>query len=224
MIGCADRVGADADQAERAEELDLADLRREAFGVAWRDRRAQRVFGPQVDARRRARLAVSCSQANAARRRLDSVPPRMQRGRQHVDLADEVGDERRRRALVDLARRADLLDPPVIHHHDAVGHRQRFFLVVRHHDRGHAELLLQRADLAAQPHALERIERRQRLVEQQQARRRGQRARERDALLLAAGKLARILRARCRAARPASAARPRAPSISARPLRRLTRP
>ena len=82
----------------------------------------------------------------------------------------------------------------LVHHHDAVGHRQRFFLVVRDHDGGHADLLLQAADLAAQAHALERIERRQRLVEQQQTGRRGERARERDALLLAARELARVLR------------------------------
>ena len=63
-------------------------------------------------------------------------------------------------------------------------------------DRRHAEPLLQRADLAAQPHALERVERRQRLVEQQQPGRRRERARERDPLLLAAGELPGILGAR----------------------------
>ena len=98
-------------------------------------------------------------------------------------------------SLVDLARRADLLDHALVHHDDAVGHRQRLFLVVRDHDRRDAEPLLQRADLAAQPHALQRVERRQRLVEQQQARRRRERARQRDALLLAARQLARVLRA-----------------------------
>ncbi len=98
-------------------------------------------------------------------------------------------------ALVDVARRADLLDPPLVHHDDAVGHRQRFLLVVRHQDRRHAQALLQRADLAAQPQPLERVERRQRLVEQQQPGRGRERARERDALLLPAGKLSRIFAA-----------------------------
>ena len=115
----------------------------------------------------------------------------MQPAREDVDLADEVGDERRRRVAVDLHRRADLLDHAVVHDDDAVGHRERLFLVVRDHDRRHAERSLQRADLLAQAHALERIERRQRLVEQQQAGRRRERARERDALLLAARELRR---------------------------------
>ena len=126
--------------------------------------------------------------------------PGCRRPEQDVDLADEVGDERRRRIAVDLHRRADLLDHAVVHDDDAVGDRERLFLVVRDHDRRHAELSLQRADLAAQAHALERVERRQRLVEQEQARRGGERARERDALLLAARELGRELGAAARQA------------------------
>ena len=38
------------------------------------------------------------------------------------------------RLAVDLERRADLLDHAVVHHHDAVGHRERLLLVVRDHD------------------------------------------------------------------------------------------
>ena len=147
--------------------------------------------------RRRAPFACSA-------RRPDAVAPGAERDRvQHVDPADEVGDERAGGLLVDLARRADLLELALVHHHHAVGHRQRLFLVVRHHDGGDADLLLQAADLAAQPHALQRVQRGQRLVQQQQAGRRGERAGERDALLLAAGKLARDTSARCRAGRPA---------------------
>ena len=82
----------------------------------------------------------------------------------------------------------------MVHHHDAVGHGKRLFLVVRHHDGGDADLLLQAADLAAQAHALQRIERRKRLVQQEQTGGSGERPRKRDALLLSAGELARILR------------------------------
>ena len=78
---------------------------------------------------------------------------------QNVDLAQKVGDERRRRTLVHLAGRADLLDDAVIHHDDAIGHRQRLFLIVRHHDRRHAQPSLQLPDLAAQPLAYLRVER-----------------------------------------------------------------
>ena len=96
---------------------------------------------------------------------------------------------------VDLGRRADLLDHAVVHHHDAVGHGERLLLVVRHHDGGDAEprcsaLISSRRRT---PHA--RVERRERLVEQQQAGRGRERARERDALLLAARELRRIFRA-----------------------------
>src|SRR5687768_8269653 len=61
---------------------------------------------------------------------------------------------------------------------------------MRHHDRGYAQALLQRADFLAKPQPLERIQRRERLIQQQQSRRRGKRARESNALLLTAGKLA----------------------------------
>ncbi len=104
------------------------------------------------------------------------------------------------RMVVDLERRADLLDPALVHHHDAVGHRQRFFLVVRHVDGGDAELALQRADLLAQRHADLGVERRERLVEQQHLRLDGERAGERHALLLAAGELVGIARRRAAAA------------------------
>ena len=68
----------------------------------------------------------------------------------------------------------------------------RLFLVMRHHDGGDAEPALQILDLVAQPQPHPRIERGERLVEQQQARRGRERARKRDALLLAAGELHRI--------------------------------
>ena len=108
---------------------------------------------------------------------------------QDVQRADEGGDEARLRPVVDLERRADLLRPAAVHHHDAVGDRQRLFLVVRHEDRGDAEVLLDLADLLAQRHAHLGVERGKRLVEQQHLRLRRERAGERHALLLAAGEL-----------------------------------
>jgi hypothetical protein len=81
----------------------------------------------------------------------------------------------------------------MVHHHHTVGHRQRFFLVVGDHDRSHPQLALQCADLAAQAFAHLGIEGGERLVEQQQAGLGGQRTRERDALLLAARALRRVL-------------------------------
>ena len=70
--------------------------------------------------------------------------------------------------------------------------RHRLFLVVRHDDEGHAELLLQIDQLELRVLAQLLVERAERLVEQQQLRTLHQRARERDALALAAGQLVRL--------------------------------
>ena len=94
---------------------------------------------------------------------------------------------------VDLRRRADLLDDTVVHHHDPVGHGERLFLIVCHHDRRYAKPLLQRLDLVAQMHAHLGIKRRQGLIKQQQSRRCRQRTGERNPLLLATGQLGGIL-------------------------------
>ncbi len=59
---------------------------------------------------------------------------------------------------------------------------------------------MQRADLATQPQAFQRVERRQRLIEQQQSGGRCQGARQRDALLLATRELPGIFGARVRQA------------------------
>ena len=181
-------------QAMPAEELDLGDL--PAARGSLRRRGCLPRRGPPGAGRARTRVpGLRSRRAPVSGEAARLVAAAAQRHRvQHVDPADEVGDERRGRLLVDLARRADLLERALVHHHDAVGHRQRLFLVVRDHDGRDADPLLQAADLAAQAHALQRVERRQRLVQQQQARRRRQRAGERDALLLAAGELARVLR------------------------------
>ena len=95
------------------------------------------------------------------------------------------------RLVIDLARRADLLQHAAREHADAVRHRQRLFLVVRHEDGGDRQLLLQSAQL--DPHRVAQlgVEVRERLVEQQQRRLRHDRAGQRDALLLAARELAR---------------------------------
>ena len=105
--------------------------------------------------------------------------------------ADEAGHEFGAGAVEDLARGALLLDPALVHHHDVVGQRQRLVLAVGDLDEGDAELFLQALQLAAHPHPQERIERRERLVEEQDLRLGDQCARQRHALLLAAGELRR---------------------------------
>ena len=72
-----------------------------------------------------------------------------------------------------------------------VGEREGFFLVVRDQHRGDAELALDLADGAPELLADLGVERAEGLVEQQHLRLVRQRARHRDALLLAAGELRR---------------------------------
>ena len=78
---------------------------------------------------------------------------------------------------------------PFSHADDAVCQCQRLFLVVRDHDRENTEPLLQCADFRAQLDPHFGVECRKRLVEQQQLGRHRHRARQRHALLLAAGQL-----------------------------------
>jgi hypothetical protein len=76
-----------------------------------------------------------------------------------------------------------------MHDHDAVRHAERLFLIVGDIDRGDAQLLLDRPDLAAQGDADFRIERGKRLIKQQDLRAHRKRAGQRHALLLATRKL-----------------------------------
>ena len=105
---------------------------------------------------------------------------------QQVHGADEAGDEFGGGPVVERRRRRDLLDAALVHDDDAVGDRQRFGLVVGDHDEGGAEPRLQPLQFDLHLFAQMRVERRQRLVEQQHARLADDGAGERDALALAA--------------------------------------
>ena len=120
-----------------------------------------------------------------------------------VDGAQEAVGESGGRLLVDLLRRAHLLDLALVHHHDAVGHLQRLFLVVGDEDRGDVQLVVQPAQPAPQLLAHLGVERAERLVQQQHLRLDRQRARQRHALPLAAGELRRIAVGRASRAAPA---------------------
>ena len=102
------------------------------------------------------------------------------------------GDEQVVRPVVELERRADLLDQAVVHDHDLVGHGHRLDLVVGDVDRRGLEPLVQLLDLGAHLHAQLGVEVRQRLVEQEHLRVAHDGAAHGDALALAAGELARI--------------------------------
>ena len=109
------------------------------------------------------------------------------RAGQDVDrrIADELGDEAVDRAVVDRVRRAELLQPALVHHRDPVRHAHGLELVVGDVEHGLVERGLDLLELGAQLLAQMRVEVRHRLVQQQKARLGDQRAAERDALHLA---------------------------------------
>ena len=95
------------------------------------------------------------------------------------------------RALIKVPWRAALHDAAAVDDGDLVRHRQRLVLVVSHEDEGRPELLVQRPQLFLETGSQVLVERRQRLVEQQDARLEDECAGESDPLLLATGQLAR---------------------------------
>ena len=119
-------------------------------------------------------------------------PPRgRQPAGEEVRPADEAGDEAVRRKVVELLLGPDLLDHAARHDDQAVGHRQRFLLIVGDHQGREPQGALELADL--DPHLLAElgVEVRERLVEEEQLRLDDERAGQRHALLLAARQLAR---------------------------------
>jgi predicted metal-dependent hydrolase len=104
---------------------------------------------------------------------------------------DEASDVSGSRRIVDRVGRGGLLDPALIHHHQYVGDGDRFELGVRHVHEGDAELLLHAPQFAAHAQAQIFVQRRERFVQEQHARIGNQCARQRHALLLAAGQLRR---------------------------------
>ena len=110
-------------------------------------------------------------------------------GLDEIRVADEIGDEAVDRPLIDVERRAQLLDLALAHDRDPVAHGERLFLVVGHEDEGDAGAPLQVLELAAHLLAELEVEGRERLVQQQHLGMIGQRARQGDPLLLPAGEL-----------------------------------
>ena len=109
-----------------------------------------------------------------------------------VRQTHELRDERRLGPGIDVGRRTELLQAAILHHADAVGDRQRLLLVVGDEQCRDPDLQLDPADLVAQLGAHLRVERRQRLVQQEHLRPDRERPGQRDALLLSARDLVRV--------------------------------
>ncbi len=112
---------------------------------------------------------------------------------QQIGIADERGGKARRRLLVERLRAADVHQAAFVHYRNAVRQRERLDLVVRDvEDRHVRQFPVQSRDLLQHAAAQLRVQRRQRLVEQQNLRTNRQRPGDGDPLLLAAGQLLRV--------------------------------
>ncbi len=105
------------------------------------------------------------------------------------DWPEEARDESGARQLVELLRRPELLDAPVVHDRHRVGHRHGLLLVVRHVQEGQADLGLDRLELELHLAAQLEVERAERLIQQEERRAVHDRPSKRHALLLAAREL-----------------------------------
>ena len=137
-------------------------------------RRFQRQFDPGLGHKRR--LAVDPDRA------FQQV---------HRRRPDEACDEERARAVVEVQRQSRLLDHPVAHDDDAVGHRHRLDLVVRHVDGSRLQTLMQRLDLGTHRDTQFRVKVRQRFVKQEHFGIAHDRSPHRHALPLSTRQLAR---------------------------------
>ena len=110
----------------------------------------------------------------------------------HRRAADEPGHEPVDREVVELLRRADLLQPALAHDGDPVAHRHRLDLVVGDVDDRGLEALVEARDLGARLDAQLGVEVRERLVHEEHGRLAHDRPTERDALALAARQRLRL--------------------------------
>ena len=109
----------------------------------------------------------------------------------HCGRPDEARDEAACGSAVHIGRRADLLHPAGIHHHDAIGERHGLDLVVGDVERRGREPRVQFAQLDPHLRAQLGVEVRQRLVEEEHLGIADDGTTHRDALALAARELAR---------------------------------
>ena len=116
---------------------------------------------------------------------LSSLTRRARGGALEVVDPGELGDERRRRRLDDLGCPAALDDRAPVHDGDLVCEHHRLLVRVGHDDRRHGGGVDHLGELGGDRRAGGRVERGERLVEQEHARHDGERSREGDPLALA---------------------------------------
>ena len=190
MIGAVSPRGVDREQHVVPEELG-GDHRSDAVAsVAVRNHGRDKLFGSKCQ--RRGPVVDRRLHGYAAQRTFcDSG---RHGARQRNAVAKELGREAIVGLPVDILRSADLGETAVPHDRDLVGDRQRLLLVVGHQQRRHSGVGEQPCDRLAGGCPQPGVQRAERLVEQHQHGLAGQRASERDALLLTAGQLMRAAR------------------------------
>ncbi len=110
---------------------------------------------------------------------------------EQVHVTQEAVDKRAGRVVPYLLRRANLLDDALVHQHHAVGHLQRFLLVVRDEDARDMQFVVQAAQPPSQLFADLGVESTERFIQEQHLGLDRQRTRQGDALSLAARELGR---------------------------------
>ncbi len=110
----------------------------------------------------------------------------------HRRVAEEARDKGVRGISIHFQRPSDLHHSALIHDADAIAHGHRLDLIVGHVDRRGPDLLLLLDELVARADAQRGVEVRQRLVEQEYLGIADDRAADRDALPLPAGKRVRL--------------------------------
>ena len=128
---------------------------------------------------RRSETSTGLPSAVAGTSRAVLVPHRQE---VHEHRADKVCAKAVRGTVVDLVRRAELLEDAEIHDCDLVRHAQRLDLVVRHIDHRLPALVLDALQLCAHVGAEGSVEIRERLVEEEDRRLDDHRASQRDLL------------------------------------------
>ena len=84
---------------------------------------------------------------------------------QNIGLSDKVGDKRVCRLVIDIFRCPDLLDLPVIHDDNRIGHRQRFFLIMGDINESDPDFLLDPFQLVLHVLPETQVERAERFVQ-----------------------------------------------------------
>jgi hypothetical protein len=85
----------------------------------------------------------------------------------HRTAPKEARDKLGLGPVINVLRGAQLFNPAVTHHGDAVRHGHRFFLIMGHGDEGQADIAVQPAQLDLQLPPEARIQRTKRFIEQQ---------------------------------------------------------